>query len=224
MNGDRPINSMRFLGFWIFCSYAVWPLALIALYLVFLLITALLGLAIPSDTVISPSVGGALVGFSFGLSIGILQKWLARRYLHADLLYWRRLSAFGGILGGATIFVIEGDPFGYGQLFGPPSSGFILAIVIFLVVVSGMQWFSLRHHTQGAWLWLLANVIGVVVWNPILTGNFEPNIFLIPALQGAVTGMTLLWLLGTSRRDRKIKLEEDDPLPKRKPSVWDEAI
>jgi hypothetical protein len=77
-------------------------------------------------------------------------------------------------------------------------------------------------------LWILVTVAATLFWTPLLENGFEFSAQLVVAVtvNGVVTGLTMLWLLGTLRRDRKRKADDiqDDPPEKRKLSVSEDIL
>ena len=73
-----------------------------------------------------------------------------------------------------------------------------------------MQWFILRRNARQAWLWIVAGAASAMAFGALygdLSGNEFVQFFLGAFAQGAVTGLSLLWLYGQSRAE-KIKTGE----------------
>lgn len=60
-----------------------------------------------------------------------------------------------------------------------------------------MQWFILRRHARHAWLWIIAGAVSAMAFGVLygdLRGDNIVQFILGAGAQGAVTGLSLLWL------------------------------
>lgn len=185
------------------------------------------------------AVAGVLIsGAAIGFSVGAVQRWLLRRYLCWTADRWRRYSAIGGALGAGVavlaysfVRAIIARRTGY-----YPNSTDMAAMVmmpLLIGIISVLQWMTLRYAVKQALLWVLANVVGGLIFSGMLWINAPRMdsdaawiaVFIAVLGQAFVTGVTMLWLF------EKLAypiLDDDDlepvPAPGRPRSVWDEAI
>lgn len=130
-----------------------------------------------------------LVGLVPGMVIAATQRWLLRYAHRVNLKGWLLVSAIGWGLGGLSLsFIRETD------------SMFIYLSGLF-VLPALLQWLVLRRHLQNAWLWILAAVVSTALFTIPSISNYDTwqTILAASGLQGAVTGMSLLWLLGVRK-------------------------
>lgn len=139
-----------------------------------------------------------VLGLIPGTLLAFPQKWLMKRGLGLNIAWWRRASiaawGLGGLLlwGGIEIFNFDDSiPFIIVGWFSP----LILA-----------QYALIRRYIQKASLLALGNLASVIVFIQyvgINDGSPDLERFAISgALQGAVTGLTLLWLYGMAQQDK----------------------
>jgi Cu/Ag efflux pump CusA len=104
---------------------------------------------------------------------------------------------------------------------------------LFVGIVSVLQWMTLRYAVKQALLWVLANVVGGLIFSGMLWINaprMDNDIswvapFIAVLGQAFVTGIVMVWLfekLAYPIQD----VDDVEPLPKHTGprSVWDEAI
>lgn len=181
-------------------------------------------------------ISGAVIGFS----LGVVQRWLLRRYLCWTADRWRRYSALGGLLGAgvAALAYAFVRAILIRRMGSYPASMDMAAIVLmplFMSVVSGLQWMTLRYAVKQSLLWVLANAVGGLIFSGMLWINAPRMdndiawvaIFIAVLGQAFVTGLVMLWLF--EKLAYPIQDGDDaEPLTKRHPngphSVWDEAI
>jgi len=229
MNDEGSINHRAFLFEWIVATVIVWPLAVVAAGF-------LIGLTLDTlEPVRYQQVGlytlglvllSAVLGILVGFSLGALQKLVVRRWLGHDLAHWRVLTVLGAVVGSLLVFMIlEGIISEYitREIADP-----VAPTTLVVASIGVAQWFSLRRAVDRAWLWILMTVAATLFWTPLLENGFEFSAQLVVAVtvNGVVTGLTMLWLLGTLRRDRKRKADDiqDDPPEKRKLSVSEDIL
>jgi hypothetical protein len=187
------------------------------------------------------AVGGVLLsGAAIGFSLGAVQRWLLRRYLCWTADGWRRYSIIGGALGAGVAALAYGFARAliYRRTGYYPGSMDMAAMVLmplFIGIVSVLQWMTLRYAVKQALLWVLANVVGGLIFSGMLWIN-APRMdsdaswiaaFIAVLGQAFVTGIVMLWLfekLAYPIQD----VDDVEPLtninPNRPRSVWDEAI
>ncbi len=208
MDDGFAYDSKRFLMWWLFASVFVWPVTIIiggfaALALGTVLQSIFFDASIYSATpeLIGTLGVGCFIGGVIGFSVGLMQRWVLRKCLYWEPYRWLRLSVLGGLVGGVVIaltIILVGDSYYY---YNFSFNGEIPMIWMSLIVlgISAGQWLSLRHRISGAWLWLLANGVGGLVWSFMFmrqTGDVDWfMVWLVSTLAlGAMTGGTLLWL------------------------------
>jgi hypothetical protein len=181
-------------------------------------------------------ISGAVIGFC----VGMVQRWLLRRYLSWTADHWRRYSALGGAIGACVAALVYGlahelmrQRTGYSYNRGQADTAAMVIMPLFIGVVSVMQWMTLRHAVRHALLWVMANVVGGLIFSGMLWVNgpkMDPDLawvapFIAVLGQSFVTGSVMLWLF--EKLAYPIQDGEDEPIkvhahgPR---SVWDEAI
>lgn len=184
-------------------------------------------------------VGVLVTGAVIGFSMGAVQRWLLRRYLCWTADRWRRYSTLGGAIGA----VVAALAYGFartmiyrrtGYYMGSMDMAAMVLMPLFVGIVSVLQWMTLRYAVKQALLWVLANVVGGLIFSGMLWINaprMDSDVAWMAAViavlgQAFVTGITMLWLF--ERLAYPIHDEDDDvtplPSPNRPRSVWDEAI
>jgi hypothetical protein len=179
-------------------------------------------------------ISGAVIGFC----VGMVQRWLLRRYLSWTADDWRRYSALGGAIGACIAALVYGfahelmrrrTGYNYNQI----DTAAMVIMPLFIGVVSVMQWLALRHAVRHALLWVMANVVGGLIFSGMLWVNgprIDPDYaWIVPFIavfgQSFVTGFVMLWLF---ERMAYPVHDELAPVPvpvSRGPrSVWDDAI
>ena len=188
----------------------------------------------PLSFILGMSMIGA-IGAVIGYSVASLQRWLLRKYLYWTADNWRRYSSLGGAVGA---WVLIGGSLLYEQLTrfsydGMDERGFIFLMPIFIIVVAAGQWVALREAVKNAWLWILANFIGGIVFSNMITTSTTNTTFynygflvlgmalLAILAQGFVTGMIMLWLF--EKHSYEIEGESRNG-ESHTSSVWDQAI
>jgi hypothetical protein len=208
----------RFLIHWMVAALLIWPLSLfmsislwaaVSLPLGFLGQWGSIGAFIPLLETITMLIIPSLV---VGYIIGSAQKTLAGADLDWHLNNWRKLSIAGALSGGLLIATL----LYFTQL--DKQILWLLTMPIFMLVLSSFQWLEMRQAAREAWLWILANVTGALVFSGLLFMN-QPNpmsdnhTFLSFALwilatlaQGMITGIVLLWLYDRPLADSENEL------------------
>jgi hypothetical protein len=156
----------------------------------------------------------AIAGFVVGIMVGFLQQITLKRQQVNQIDLWGLATGFGGGLGGAVTGAI---------IFSLPSNiafyiGSTVAGVVTGTAIDVMQWLILKKAVCKARWWVLANVIGwtvgeVLLWavivgvmgggrvtvNGAIAGLLELKgeavILLSSAVNGAIAGVPLVWLL-----------------------------
>jgi hypothetical protein len=243
MNQQYTIKGTPFLLWWMASAVLAWPLIMVLTMLVMYPLAMMLNATGIGSMMYSPASGpwldvlyilliGGLLGGIAGGGAAHLQRWLLQTRLYWVAENWRTWSVAGGVLGGIVV--------GLGTLAISPEAiedGVILvAMPIFMTIVSAFQWLSLRHITDHAWLWVLANAVGGVVFAGLILMNRPPEnslnyslavlgLWLVATLvQGAITGFVMLHLfenhllpMDTGHPDAPDKDDHEK-------SIWDKAI
>lgn len=215
----RLMSSFRFMLLWIPATIFALVASLVA-FAVILFGGSLLAMLIwgeeitlaPVTILLAYSfVMYALMGLAMGFLYGSVQKALLRQKTDEVWRGWRTASVIGSIIGVViTIVLIGGQLAQYitWLVLPPPEALLIIglsALTIPFACMSMAQFFVLRQHVDGAWTWILANIVGgIVMFSLIATGVYSiaatPLLTLIALLAvsaapGIVTGFAMLWLL-----------------------------
>ncbi|MCU0511639.1 MAG: hypothetical protein MUE40_03620 [Anaerolineae bacterium] len=237
------IRGNRFLGWWLVGSALVYPMSVLLAALavmifsaVFSFVTGLIGLNVLTRSypdllsLVSFAAIAAILGGSIGYSLGHIQRYLLRRHLYWTADGWRRASVVGGVVGGLAAggaVSLLSDAARLNDMW------LLLPMPVYITVVSVFQWAALRPATRQAWLWVLANLVGGLVYSGLIVMNqppaysrtYEETTLLLFGLavlaQGFITGFVMLWLF----EKFAYPLDNDgDGVPDQKRSIWDEAI
>jgi len=232
----KPISMMVF---WVVLHLCIWPASIMALGAVMLPIIWIFGpiLGTLSEiwllllVLIAVPISGAIVG----LVVGRIQRWLLRNKLYWAADRWTIFSMLGGAVGALMVFgwafiddwlALTSD----NEIFFT-----LLAMAIFIVSMSFFQMFTLNDAVKKAWVWVVANIIGGIVFVGVIHNNqttyYEyysfKNSVLIPLLaafaHAIITGYLMLFLF--EKHLHPMQPENADELHDERPkSVWDKAI
>jgi hypothetical protein len=183
------------------------------------------------------TAGVLISGAAIGFTVGSVQRWLLRRYLCWTADRWRRYSAIGGMIGAAVATLTYGFARALiyrrtGYYPGSMDMAMMVLMPLFVGVVSVLQWMTLRYAVKQALLWVLANVVGGLIFSGMLWIN-APRMdsdsawiaaFIAVLGQAFVTGIVMLWLFEKLAYPIHDGDEAEPMLPNRPRSVWDEAI
>jgi hypothetical protein len=177
------------------------------------------------------------VAVSAAFVFGFMQKYLFKRYLYWTADRWRRTSVLGGLISGLVLMVLW---LVFRETLEPALErregiGYLYYILpFFLFFVSLFQWHALRDSVFNAWLWVVANVIGGMVFATIFnvaiisddssSTNTTVCLFALaaPVLQAIITGRVFFWIFERCNRLSKSTQTVDEVIPQK--SIWDEAI
>lgn len=214
-------NSNRFLVHWMLSALLIWPASLFMSMLLWTPISFLLSFLHPwfssEPIILMLEIVAMLIipSFVIGYVVGETQKTLAHDDLDWYLNHWQKLSIVGGVSGGLLIATLFYFVNGLNE-----QTLWILAMPIFMLVLSSFQWLEMRKVAREAWLWILGNVTGACVFSGLLFINqLDPMSENYPFLnfglwifatlaQGMITGIVLLWLY-----DRPIADSDDELAP-----------
>lgn len=232
------IKSGSFLFWWVMGSLFVYPAVIVFGCISFIIVSILTNIIRASIQMswsssldwlwmmlVLPLVIGAVVGY--------VQRGLLRKYMYWTSERWMLASTLGGALGTlmcVPLFMIS-DADGVRT--------YSMMMPFFILAVSACQWFSLRRATRSAWLWVVANFVGGLVFASLLI-NYVPHltyrsdypfvlmgVWLAAAVaQGLITGIVVLHLFEKHSYEPVLpeELRGTDLDPRRRPSVWDKAI
>lgn len=237
-NHIPTVNYLRFMRHWITGALGVWLIAP-ALYVALMmgglfvvgLVTTILGTTSEAvwglSTVLLLVVGGGAI---IGWTIGHIQQDVVRKHLYWDLESWRRTSLVSGV-GGAimTVGIVVND---YDPMARIPIETAQILMPAFVLVLSGGQWWVLRRSVSFAWLWVLANVVGAMLFNHFIvvqavSAYYTPGVltlimvFLGVILQAFVTGHAMIHLV---ERHGYSPFRAYAKPPRRGDSIWNEAV
>jgi hypothetical protein len=232
------IRPFRFLMWWIACSLFVYPLTIMALGVV-LLPLGLIGQAIIPYEVYSSDAfdflivffGIAVIGGIIGASVALLQRWLLRTKLFWAADSWRKWSIAGGIIGAYAFALMTFITEQVLPYYVSEDWMMALAMPVFVLCLSALQWMALRHAVKQAWLWVLGNAIAGVVFSGLLFRNIPTYddglmtiaiFFLAMIVQGVITGYVLLFLF--EKKLLPMTPEGHEEITDSPKSVWDDAI
>lgn len=76
-------------------------------------------------------------------------------------------------------------------------------MLVFITILSAFQTVELRRYVRHAWLWVLANAVGGLLFGTVVFYGSESLLTLVLPVfaQAGITGGTMLWLFNTSIRD-----------------------
>lgn len=138
-----------------------------------------------------------MIGLLPGMIIAATQRWLLRYAHRVDMRGWLVISAVGWSLGGISLSLIRNTD----SMFIYLSGLFVLPAVL--------QWLILRRYVNNAWIWVIAAIASTALFT--IPGDSDyatwQTILAAAGLQGAVTGMSLLWLLGNRAAQEQPKIE-----------------
>lgn len=144
-----------------------------------------------------------LFGLIIGLGLSLMQKTLIAYTFHAPLRWWLRVTVGGWIAGWFVFWVmIEGMEYVFDYSLG-------LGLMPLFVIPAALQWWILRRHARDAWLWVIAGAASALAFGAVYGDMTNDSYFQFAiggAAQGAVTGLSLLWLYAQTRAG-KVKSE-----------------
>lgn len=206
MNEDRA-NTGQFLREWLAASVFVWPLVLGAWVVTWIPVGFLFNTI--GQTLLGELVAwllllilpGALVGYI----VGDAQSSIMRDTLRWWSPQWARRSAIGGLMGGVLVLALN-------YIFDASISDhlqWVVSMPLFVLCLSIGQWSALRHMTADAWLWIVGNLTGGIIFSslvfinaPVMQAPWLQFVWFVvaAAAQGAVTGYVIIWLYERLRR------------------------
>lgn len=232
------IKALKTLTWWILASLFTIPLAAMALVIIgvstvfvgSILFEPLMDNAIfvGIAAIIAVPIAGAIIG----AVVAFLQRIILRKQLYWAADKWLRWTMFGGAVGASLVIVCM---MFFGNSFYEDIQ-ILFMMPIFLACVSSFQFIALRHVVKQAWLWIIANIVGGVVFAAVPLNNqvssFDPNselngfgIGLLAVLSlGFITGLILIFLFDKKLLPMRPGLDEDLPDESEPKSVWDRAI
>ena len=147
------------------------------------------------ETVLLPDLAYVLFsGIILGGALGLTQKLLLRYKYGLPLHGWMRLTIVGWVLGWLGYFV------GSEWIRNFYNFPLWLTIIPMFGIPALLQWGLLRRQIRQAWLWVVAAVVSTMTFSMVFNNSsYNLNAHVLSATaQGAVTGLTLLWLFGMS--------------------------
>jgi hypothetical protein len=213
------LTSMRFMMFWILGSVlALYGTVVLTIIILFAssLVAAFIFMITQQEltvfaAVLFTAVVWSIIGLLLGLIIGSVQKSLLQQKTEESWQGWIIASALGGIIGlNITGFTVGRQIMTLiATLTIPPKEAVLLLglqlLLIPLATIGICQASILMRYVNGAWAWVLANVVGgiVVVSLGVATATgaivapFSVLIIVLAlsAAPGIVTGFAMLWLL-----------------------------
>lgn len=135
--------------------------------------------------------------------LGIMQVSVLEKHFNWRLHHWAQLSAIGGSISGLMIFLIAITetylPFRITYLLYP------FVPIICALSVSSAQWWTLRDRVHHAGLWVVANVVGTMIFILFLSQAENNSSLLFLALAAIapalLTGIVMFYLYSQKLRD-----------------------
>jgi hypothetical protein len=141
-------------------------------------------------------------GLIMGVGLSLMQKILIQYTYYAPLNWWMRVTIAGWVLG----WIVFYNSIEFIENYIPSIDEHLSLMLLPLFVTPAvMQWFILRRNARQAWLWIVAGAASAMAFGALygdLSGNNYFQFFLGAGAQGAVTGLSLLWLYGQSRAEK----------------------
>lgn len=202
------VNPNRFLRHWLVSALGAWPVAGVACLVAWMPIAILSSLIAQFDALDIVARGLTTIalftipGMSIGYVVGDMQHNLMRDFLDWTFIDWVKFSTIGGFLGGIAVIVSN-------LLFAsylPEHMQWMITLPIFMLPLSLLQWWLLRDSAREAWMWILANLVGAIVFSGLLfsrqpmpfvqTSPFVDVMMWVLAATslGIITGIVMLWL------------------------------
>jgi hypothetical protein len=168
-----------------------------------------------------------LLFVSFALVTGFMQTSNLQSHMGWHAEHWTRNSMIFGLIASGLILAL--------RRFLGIEDNFFVTIMIFVLILTLGQQFSLRHAVERSWLWIVgyAVIAGIILFFVFynasgLTASVLFGWMFIPLVQGFLSGRLLLHLFNNYPRyafTQEPNHEEAVPQqPSRKSSVWDDAI
>jgi hypothetical protein len=209
------LTSMRFMMFWVLGSVIALYGTIVLTFIILFPLSVVVAFIIPQLTtfagIVVIAVVWSLIGLLLGLIVGSVQKSLLQQKTDESWQGWIIASALGGIIGlNITGFTVGRQIMMLIATLTIPSKEavFVLALQLLLIPLATLgicQASILMRYVNGAWAWVLANVVGgiVVVSLGVATATgaiiapFSVLIIVLAlsAAPGIVTGFAMLWLL-----------------------------
>lgn len=188
-------NPNLFLRQWLAHAIGIWPVAAVASLVAWTPIAIVLSLLGQFESLtfiingISTLAFFTIPGAVIGYVIGDFQQTLMRQHLHWDVSEWVKFSVFGGFIGGMLVILMM-------LLFGTQVSEqvqLILALPLYILPLSVAQWWTIRRDALEAWMWILGNVVGAIVFSGLFFIN-QP----LPLTDAQPINMIIMWLIAAS--------------------------
>lgn len=208
-------------------GWSLWPGWLAATIFGFAIATAvILTVGDTLEDTLGDVVAVPVYGILFGVLVGTLQWLVLKQYMNR-VGWWIPATLVGVALSAVVMAAYDAavQPLGLGE-----PTRVVVGGVLVGAIVGISQWPVLRPHVSRAGWWVLASILGMALFAPVLSATehlgiwdwqlFGPDklfgytvsylvvfIFiagLAGAVHGAATGIALLWLLrGSSRKNER---------------------
>jgi hypothetical protein len=148
------------------------------------------------------AVWTVVCGVVMGLGLAFMQKFLIQYTYYAPLNGWLCVTIAGWIVGWVIFYFsiefIEDYISSY-------NNNLSIMLLPLFVIPAVMQWFIMRHNARQAWLWIVVGAASAMAFGALygeINNNEYMQFLLGAAAQGAVTGLSLLWLYGQARAEK----------------------
>lgn len=231
------IKPYSTLAWWIAGSFFIFPVVVVAVgaTMAFLsMVSILLSMVLPYALMdLLPLLLFPIIGGIIGFCMAVIQRWILRNRLYWAADNWVPWSTIGGAVGAIVLglFAMVLSPYLYMNL---NESYYLFAMPIFITVLAAFQMIALRHAVKQAWLWIISNFVGGLVFAGVIIRSMRVSyygddfsiillsIFAVFAL-GMITGFTMIFLF--EKKLLPMQVEASDPIPDDHiPSVWDNVI
>ncbi len=218
-------RPLRFTLAWVGAAVLLLPLSIvigIAIGLIFAVPALLVPeFGLPDMLITAPGyLFLATFAAAMGWCIGALQQLVTRRYLRFEFRHWREFSAFGVLLAGSLSGYVcsqqcEFDDISllWVQPSLRPAGGLLFSLLLFLGILSAVQFLTLCRQASAAALWVIARLVSLPLayafWRNQLAIYFpytESHLGIIPItpfVAALVTGAVMLRIVSlSSTRDK----------------------
>jgi hypothetical protein len=213
------LTSMRFMLFWVLGSViALYGIVILSLIILFAssLIAAFLFMTTHEEltstgALIFTIIVYSIIGLVAGLIVGSVQKSLLQQKTDEAWNGWMSATAIGSVVGlNITGFIVGRQIMALIASLTIPPKGILLMLglqllLIPLAFIGIFQSGILMRYVNGAWAWVLANVVGGIVFVSLavatVTGAIVApfsviiTVLMLSAAPGIVTGFAILWLI-----------------------------
>jgi len=204
------VTQREFLTKWIFQGLSIWifapPASAILVAPIIILGTLSTGIPPVSLNMLTILPLGLAMSWLIGELYGELQRELIATNLNLNIAQWKQRSIIGGLFATILIVLTIHIPHALQLIEWNSLTLAYLIMPLFMLGVSLSQWSILKNYRSSAWLWVLANFTGALVFNiffiPNLALAFNANsvimlmtLLIAPILQALITGYAMYYIV-----------------------------